>query len=73
LIKIEGSEQLKLHSRSFCEEFREIFRQEVKPSPARVTPITFDVDKVKWGRPVNLRQARLVSVTVRNEIKRQIG
>jgi hypothetical protein len=73
LIKIEGSEQLKLHLRSLCEEFREIFRQEVKPTPASVTPITFDVDKVKWDRPVNRRPARPVSVTVRNEIQRQIG
>jgi hypothetical protein len=47
LIKIEGIEQLKLLLRSLCEEFREIFCQEVKPPPASVSPITFDVDKVK--------------------------
>ena len=57
---------------ALCTEYKDIFRQIVKPEPAKVTPIHFDVNKDQWERSANRRSARPVSSTLRDEIKQPV-
>ena len=53
MIQFESSPWLQEQLRVLCREFISIFSTSVRKDPARVEPITIDVDRAKWAAPKN--------------------
>ena len=53
MIQFEGSPWLQEQLRVLCREFIGIFSTLVRKDPARVEPMTIDVDRAKWAAPRN--------------------
>ena len=49
MIQFEGSPWLQEQLKVLCREFISIFSTSVRKDPARVEPMTIDVDRAKWA------------------------
>jgi hypothetical protein len=70
--RIYGSESLKSLLKEVCYEYKDIFSRFVKKDPAKVSPLTLDVDKLEWDRPFNKLPARPQSTANQDEIRKQL-
>jgi transposase InsO family protein len=72
-IKFGGSAQFQSTLRALCEEFRDIFSNEVGPVPAKVPQYKLELDLSKWKVPANTGPPRLQSAVKQQEIMTQIS
>jgi hypothetical protein len=70
--QIYGSESLKALLREVCYEYKDIFSHFAKKEPAKVPPLTLDVDRPEWDRPFNKLPARPQSTANQDEIRKQL-
>jgi len=72
LIDIQGSDTFKNKIRSVCLRYKHCFSQAVQPLPAKVVPLTLEVDRNLWEVPRNAGPPRPQSDTKLEEIKLQV-
>ena len=53
LIHISGDEDLQRRLRSLCQEFKDIFSNELPAAPAKIKNFQLEVDDEKWRVPRN--------------------
>eukprot|EP00597_Dinobryon_sp_UTEXLB2267_P010796 CAMPEP_0170101898 /NCGR_PEP_ID=MMETSP0020_2-20130122/2534_1 /TAXON_ID=98059 /ORGANISM="Dinobryon sp., Strain UTEXLB2267" /LENGTH=149 /DNA_ID=CAMNT_0010325085 /DNA_START=285 /DNA_END=731 /DNA_ORIENTATION=+ len=71
--QVFGSIGLKASINALVDEFPDIFRQDLNPEPARLPPMTFEVDETKWCTNANRQRIRNSSITNHNEIQTQVN
>ena len=72
-IHFGGSLELQSRLRALCEEFADIFCDELPPTPAKIDPFDMVVDVSKWQVPTNRRPPRQQSTSKQVEMTRQIS
>ena len=70
--KIYGSSELQAKLRALCTEFQDIFSRVLTTEPARIKPLTLEVDQTEWEQPKHRLPPRLQSTEKEAEIRRQI-
>jgi hypothetical protein len=71
-IQIYGSEEFRKKALALCQEFGDIFASTVDAAPAKVTPLTLEIDENKWLQPRNRLPARPQGREREMEIDRQV-
>ena len=72
-INISGDDELQIKIRQLCEEFEDIFSNELPAEPADIPPFELDVDIKKWAVFRNRGPPRPQSVPKQTELDRQIS
>ena len=70
--KIHGEADLLTAQRTLCEEYTDIFSRELRNEPAKIEPMTIEVDTTKWWLPENKRPQRIQSVSKTEETREQV-
>jgi hypothetical protein len=73
LIRIAGDTDQQNKLRLLCNEFRDIFSNELPASPANIPPFDLTVDDTKWKVSRNRTPPRLQSAANQADIARQIA
>jgi hypothetical protein len=71
-IDIQGPAGLQEKLRSLCTEFPEIFLEKVQAEPARVTPMSIEVDESTWKTSKHRGPPRIQCKSKEDEIDKQI-
>ena len=71
-IDIQGSLSTQRQIRKLCEQYADIFSENVRADPANVPPMEIKVDPLKWQTPRNRGPPRTQSNTKMQEIEKQI-
>ena len=72
-LHISGDDDLQSQIRSLCEEFRDIFSNELPPTPASIPPFHLVVDDSKWEHNRNRAPPRPQTTANNADIVRQIA
>ena len=73
LIKISGSDEFQAKIRTLIHRYKDIFSMTLRAEPAKVPPMSLDVDVEKWHVPANQRGARLQTSKMQDEMRRHIN
>ena len=60
--QIYGSDELQASINALVDEFQDIFRQDLDPEPARLSPLKFEIDETKWCTNTNRERIRNSSI-----------
>ena len=71
-ITIDGSPAFRLSIRALCEDYRDVFSNDLPDSPADLEPFNLIVDDVKWKTNKNRTPPRMQSTLKNDEIQKQI-
>ena len=69
--KFSGDEKLVEAQRKICEKYRSVFSRDLRPEPARITPMVLDIDGA-WERSENRRPPRIQGEIKTTEISNQV-
>ena len=72
MIQFEGSLELQEKLRGLCREFIDIFSTSVRARPARVDPMTLDINRANWEIPANRLPPRHHSEDKQTAIRSQV-
>ena len=72
MIQLEGSPGLQEKLRGLCREFIDIFSTSVRSRPARVEPMTLEINRARWEIPANRLPPRRHSEVKQTAIRSQI-
>ena len=71
-ITIEGTPEFQRQIRALCEEFRDVFSNDLPDTAAKLEPFDLIVNKDKWQTNANRMPPRMQSIQKNDEIQRQI-
>eukprot|EP01040_Poterioochromonas_malhamensis_P016372 gene16372-18568_t len=71
-IQVFGSEELQSRLRLLCHEFRHVFSMKLNKEPARIKPLTLEVDEVKWRSRANQGPPRPQSFQKLKDLQRDL-